>query len=425
MAQTPAGGADDDDNTADGPSDADETRRHDQDQKPRQDQPPATPDTTQDTARDTAQETAVPDPRRMPPWLPRAFVLAAATVLAFGAGLWLLDRLRSLILLLVISLFLAFAIEPGVNWLAKRGLRRGLATGLMFVLLGVLVIAFTTALGSVVIKQTTTLIQHAPQYTDQVIDWVNRSFGAKLSKHNLIGKIPALSNELSKHLSGLAGNVWGIGVTAIGVLFQGLGVLLFTFYLSAEGPKFRRTVCSLLPPDRQRHVLRAWTIAIDKTGGYIYSRALLAAISAVFHYAAFTLLDVPYALTLAIWVGVVSQFIPTVGTYLAGAVPVLIALTKSPLTALWVLLFVIAYQQFENYVLQPRITARTLDMHPAVAFGVVIAGAALIGPIGAVLGLPLVASLQAFLDAYVRRYDVVENHPLTAAPSKGRDQRPM
>ncbi|MFC5185595.1 AI-2E family transporter [Actinomadura harenae] len=363
------------------------------------------------------------DRQGMPPWLPRAFVLAAATVVAFGAGLWLLDRLRGLLLLLVISLFLAFAIEPGVNWLAARGWRRGLATGLMFVLLTVLVLGFVVALGSVVIKQTTTLVDNAPRYADQVIDWINRSFGARLSRHTLVGKIPAVSGELSKHLSGLAGNVWGIGVTTLGVLFQGLGVLLFTFYLSAEGPRFRRTVCSLLPPRRQRHVLRAWTIAVDKTGGYIYSRALLAAISAVFHYAALTLLDVPYALTLAIWVGVVSQFIPTVGTYLAGAAPVLIALTQAPSTALWTLLFVIAYQQFENYVLQPRITARTLDMHPAVAFGVVIAGAAIIGPIGAVLSLPLVASLQAFLDAYVRRYDVVEDHPTGTRPGKRTEKR--
>ncbi|MEV4256261.1 AI-2E family transporter [Spirillospora sp. NPDC049652] len=422
MAHTPAGGADDDglaDSAAPG---------HDADGTPDRNRPGTNPDEAASAqAADSGQAAAGrsahtahtgPDPARMPPWLPRAFVLAAATVVAFGAGLWVLDRLRGLLLLLVISLFLAFAIEPGVNWLAARGWRRGWATGLMFVILTVLVAGFSVALGSVLIKQTTTLVNSAPRYADQIIDWANRSFGAKLSKHTLVSKIPAVGGELSKHLSDLAGNVWGIGVTALGVVFRGLGVLLFTFYLSAQGPQFRRTVCSLLPPQRQRQVLRAWTIAVDKTGGYIYSRALLAAISAVFHYAALTLLDVPYAVTLALWVGVVSQFIPTVGTYLAGAAPVLIALTKAPSTALWTLLFVIAYQQFENYVLQPRITARTLDMHPAVAFGVVIGGAAVIGPIGAVLSLPLVASLQAFLDAYVRRYHV-EEHPLTARPPKG------
>ncbi|MGI5169719.1 AI-2E family transporter [Spirillospora sp. CA-253888] len=353
--------------------------------------------------------------QRMPPWLPRAFVLLGAVVLLFVAGLWLLERLRGLLLLLLTSLFLAFAIEPAVNWLAARGWRRGAATGAMFVVIAVCAAAFFGVLGSLVVAQTTNLINGFPGYVDDVISWINSTFGTHLSQDTVFNRLPTVTDELSRHLSDLAGNVWGIGATAAGVLFQGLGMLLFTFYLSAQGPQFRRAVCSLLPPQRQRQVLWAWEIAIDKTGGYIYSRALLALFSAVAHYVALSLLEVPYALTLALWVGVVSQFIPTVGTYLAGAVPILVALAKDPSTALWTVLFIVAYQQFENYVLQPRITARTLDMHPAVAFGIVLAGTAVIGPVGALLALPVGASLQAFLSAYVRRY-AVEKHPLTEVP---------
>ncbi|MFG2001572.1 AI-2E family transporter [Spirillospora sp. NPDC048911] len=354
-----------------------------------------------------------PDPARaMPPWLPRAFVVAATTVLLFAGGLWLLARLKGLLLLLLMSLFLAFAIEPAVNWLAARGWRRGLATGAMFLLIAAVAAVFFGVLGSLVLAQATTLVNGFPGYVDQLISWINGTFGTRLSQDTLLTKLPTMTEEVSKHLSGLAGNVWGIGATALGVVFQGLGMLLFTFYLSAQGPQFRRTVCSVLPPRRQRQVLWAWEIAVAKTGGYIYSRALLALFSGVAHYAVLWLLGVPYALTLALWVGVVSQFIPTVGTYLAGAAPILVALGKSPSTALWVLLFILAYQQFENYVLQPRITARTLDMHPAVAFGLVLAGTAVVGPVGALLALPAGASLQAFLGAYVRRYEV-EEHPLT------------
>ncbi|WP_433323265.1 AI-2E family transporter [Spirillospora sp. CA-294931] len=348
----------------------------------------------------------------MPPWLPRAFVLAMATVVLFGAGLWMLQQLRSLLLLLLTSLFLAFAIEPAVNWLAARGWRRGLATGAMLLLIGVCAAVFFGVLGSLLVTQSTNLVNGFPGYVDKIIAWVNDTFGTRLSERSLFRRLPTLTGELSKHLSGLAGNAWGIGATALGVVFQGLGMILFTFYLSAQGPQFRRGVCSLLPPHRQRQVLWAWEIAIAKTGGYIYSRALLALFSGVAHYLALSLLDVPFALTLALWVGVVSQFIPTVGTYLAGAVPVLIALAEGPVTALWILLFILAYQQLENYLLQPRVTARTLDMHPAVAFGAVLAGTALVGPIGALLALPVWASIQSFLGAYVRRYDV-EDHPLT------------
>jgi predicted PurR-regulated permease PerM len=132
------------------------------------------------------------------------------------------------------------------------------------------------------------------------------------------------------------------------------------------------------------------------------------------------ILGVPYAPALAVWVGVVSQFIPTIGTYLAGALPTLLAFTVNPWYALWVLGFVVVYQQFENYLLQPRITARTVDIHPAVAFGSVVAGAALLGAVGALIAIPATATLQAFLGAYVKRYDVTDDPRVHGRPRRNR-----
>ncbi|WP_405160371.1 AI-2E family transporter [Nocardia sp. NBC_01499] len=337
-----------------------------------------------------------------PPWLLRAFLLAAATVAGLFAGFWALTRLQGLLTILLVSLFLAFAIEPAVNALARRGMKRGLATGVVFLVLAVVVVGFFWALGSLLIDQVTTLVNNAPQYADQGIDWVNRTFKTNLSGTD----IEKYTSNWSKYLEGAAGNAWDIGTRTVGVVFQSLGVLLFTYYFAADGPRFRNAVCSLLPPRKQRHVLRAWDIAVEKTGGYIYSRGLLALASTVAHYVALRVLDVPSAFALALWVGVVSQFIPTVGTYLAGALPVIVALVQSPSDALWILGFIVVYQQFENYVLQPRITATTLDMHPAVAFGAVLAGAALLGATGALLAIPVTATVQAFSGAYIRRYEV-------------------
>ncbi|MEV6137323.1 AI-2E family transporter [Nocardia sp. NPDC051990] len=341
-----------------------------------------------------------------PPWLLRAFLLAAATVAGLMFGFWILQKLQGFLLVLLVSLFLAFAIEPAVNWLAARGVRRGLATGLVFLILTVVTVAFVWTLGALLIDQVTTLVKNVPDNVDQVIDWVNRTIETNLSSDDLRKYLGEWSSTIDRYLVGLAGNAWGVGTAAIGAIFQVLGVLLFTYYFAADGPRFRNAVSSLLPPSRQRHVLRAWDIAVEKTGGYIYSRALLALCSTIAHYIALRILDVPSAFALALWVGVVSQFIPTVGTYLAGALPVLVALVHSPSTALWVLGFIVVYQQFENYVLQPRITATTLDMHPAVAFGAVIAGAAILGPTGALLAIPVTATVQAFASAYIRRYEV-------------------
>lgn len=346
--------------------------------------------------------------RTPPRWLPRSLLYAALTVAGLIAAFWILGKLQGLLTVLLVSLFLAFAIEPAVNWLAARGVRRGAGTGAVFLVLLIVIVAFVWTLGALLVSQVTMLVQNAPGYVQDVVDWVNSTFDQDLSGDDLTKYASEWSSTIEGYLVGLAGNVWGIGTVAIGAIFQLLGVLLFTFYFAADGPRFRTWVCSLLPPRKQKHVLRAWDIAVEKTGGYIYSRALLALCSAVAHYVALRVLDVPSAFALALWVGVVSQFIPTVGTYLAGALPVLVALVHDPISALWILLFIVAYQQFENYVLQPRITATTLDMHPAVAFGAVIAGAALLGPTGALLAIPVTATAQGFAGAYVRRYEVTE-----------------
>jgi predicted PurR-regulated permease PerM len=109
--------------------------------------------------------------------------------------------------------------------------------------------------------------------------------------------------------------------------------------------------------------------------------------------------------------------LPVIGTYLAGVLPVLLAFIESPVDALIVIGFILVYQQLENYFFAPRITARTLELHPALAFGGALAGAAVLGPIGAILALPAVAMGQALISAWGIRHDVIED-PLTFVPPK-------
>ncbi len=212
-------------------------------------------------------------------------------------------------------------------------------------------------------------------------------------------------------------------MAALGILVKGLSVLLFTFYLVADGPKLRRVICTRLRPERQRRVLDTWELAIEKTGGYLYSRALLAGISTLFHWVVLQALGTKAPVALALWVGVVSQFLPVVGTYLAGALPVVVTFIDSPPKALVVLVFVLIYQQMENYLFLPRITARTMDLHPAVAFGSAIAGAAVLGAVGAVLAIPGAAMVQALLGDIGERHEVIDSNLTNVAPRLRRQQR--
>lgn len=356
--------------------------------------------------------------RRFPRWvIPSIALFWVGYLVALSArALW--HDLSGIALLLLVSLFLALAIEPGVNRLVIRGWRRGRATAL--ILLGVIAffVLFIAAIGTLVGTQIAELLENSEEYITDTVDFVNDTFSTEIDPQQVIDDFNDPDGPVQEFIESQQDKAVDLSVTALGVLLQLLSALLFTYYLVADGPKLRRAILSRLTPRRQAHVLRAWELAINKTGGYLYSRALLAIASALFHWVVFQSMGISAPVPLALWVGIVSQFLPVVGTYLAGVLPVLIAFLDSPLKAAIVLGLIVLYQQVENYLLSPRITARTMELHPAVAFGSALAGAAVLGPIGAVLALPGAAMAQALFSEWGVRHDVLDN-PLTAVdPSR-------
>ncbi len=360
---------------------------------------------------------------RMPPWVWKAVAIfwvgyLIATRLDSFAG-----KLYGFFLLLLVSLFLSLAVEPGVNRLSQRGWRRGPATAL--ILFGVMAafLIFVGAIGALVGQQIADLLGDSEKYVTRAVNFLNSNFGTHIDATQVIDEIQKPDGSVQRFIRSQRGRVVDLSVAALGLLVQALSVALFTFYLVADGPKLRRVICSRLRPERQRRVLDTWEIAIEKTGGYLYSRALLAGLSAFFHWVVLQGLGTRAPVALALWVGVVSQFLPVVGTYLAGALPVLVAFIDSPPKALAVLIFVVIYQQIENYLFLPRITARTMDLHPAVAFGSAIAGGAVLGPVGAVLAIPGAAMLQAVFTDFGERHEVIESDLVHLAKRQRRQER--
>jgi predicted PurR-regulated permease PerM len=366
--------------------------------------PTAAP-SSQDVA-PTAEENvpANSDRGRMPRWIPKLLLTIVLTVYAAYVVFLFVRRIRDLILWLIAALFLSFAIEPAVNWLARRGWRRGVATGLILLAVLAALLVLVALMVPLVIDQVQQLVDRAPGWLARANVYTKRWFDVEITNTKIID---FLSTQ-KEAIAGLAAQAASIGAFILTVFFQVLTIGLFTFYLVADGPRFRRTICSVLPPRRQLEVMQVWEIAIDKTGGYLYSRLLLAVINAAFSFVALQLLGVPFALPLALWQGVISQFIPVVGTYIGAAVPLLVALLEDPWSALLYLIFVVVYQQVENYLLSPRISARTMKLHPAVAFAAAIAGASIGGLLGAFLALPAAAVIQATVSSYVTRHEVLE-----------------
>lgn len=335
----------------------------------------------------------------------RALITAsgvAGGLLLAELSLTLLHALEHLAVLFGVALFVSFTIEPVVARLERRGWRRGVATFLSMVVLIVFLGGIVIAGGAVITAQGTALLDRVPELAASLQDRL-AAWGLHVDLHAMAapgGRLELLAGRLR---SGMVRS----GAQLIGQAGNFLALLFLVFYLSADGHKLLRAACSLLPPARQAHVVRVWELAIEKAGGYMYSRFVLAAVSSAVHSVAFVVLKVDYPIPLGLWVGVVSQLIPVIGSYLAGALPVVVALGVSPGQALAVLAVLVVYQQIENLVLAPRVTRSAVSVHPLAGFLAVLGSVAVLGPVGALVAIPTLATVVAFTSSLLTRHETL------------------
>lgn len=342
---------------------------------------------------------------------PRAFRNAVVWVFVIFVGYriasWIWDSTGGFIFVLLLAWLLSIAMEPAVAWLANHGWRRGLGTGV--VLLGIFAasVAFVAIFGSLFATQTAELVKSVPDLLARVAGWANERFGTTFDPTHILDYFNLSASTIATIGTDLAGGVLGILGIVFGGLFDLLTMLVFSFYFSAEAPRIRRVVGSWLPQRHQKVFLTVWDIAVVKTGGFVVSKVVLATMSAFFHSLFFYIIDIPYWLPMGIFAGVVSQFIPTIGTYIGVAIPAVFAAFNDPWDVVWIIAFATVYQQIESYVFTPRVSRATMDVHPAIALASVFVGVALFGPIGAIIGIPLAAAIIAVVETYGQRYELV------------------
>lgn len=345
----------------------------------------------------------------MPPWVPRLLFRVVVTALLTLAAWWVARELTGFLINVLTALFLSFAFEPAVRYLARKGVPRSAATGIVFVVALIMATAFFAIMLPPILRQGGDLFNQVPDWIEEYGPRLEDTLGVELSLDALAANFGDVGSLVERYAATVTGQVAGVASATIGVLLNVLTVALFTFYLLADGPKMRHRLFGMFPPQRQAEVVRIWELAITKTGGYVYSRMVLATVSSIVTAIFLSFMRVPDTLALGIWVGVISQFVPVIGTYIAAVVPVFVAFVDTPIKAVWVLAFLVAYQQVENILIAPRITARTMSLHPAVGFGAAIVGINLLGALGAIIALPTAAIVQAFVSAFI------EEHPVASS----------
>lgn len=362
------------------------------------------------------------DPRRPPEWYGRALMYA---VIAVFVGIFVYTswfKITYVVLDVVIAMFLALAVEPLVLRLIKHGWKRGAASVTCLVSLLIIVVVLLSLFGNMFVQQMISMIKGLPGLYDQFATFVNERANFKLPEINLLGS-EILKNLQSSWVTNFAGQAFTTTMGVLGNLLNVITALMVAFYISIAGPRLRRSLCQWLAPNSQRKFLLVWTVVQDQISNFLFSRSILAAINAACTGIFLMAIKVPYWLPLALFCGIVSQFVPTIGTYLGGALPVLFAWgERGWVYAVAVVVFITIYQQIENLLLSPKISERTMDLNPCIAFLSVLVFGALFGALGAFLALPITASIQVLFQVSTKRYDLVDmplmNDPVPSKKSK-------
>lgn len=351
------------------------------------------------------------DSSRVPRSVRRTIAWATGLSVLVVFGVALLRILGSAVAYLLLALFFSFAMEPAVNYIhARWNWRRGLATGLLLgiVFLGMLLIVLVFV--PTLLKGASAIAGRLPQAARSLQAWAKDYLAVDVSTSSIQSGGERAASALASSSHHPLSTLIGFTASLIGGLFGAFTVGMFTFYMVAEASQFRRAVLSFFPRRRQEELLSIWDAAIEKTGGYFYSRLLLAGVNGSLFFVVLRIVGVPGAAALAFFEGSVAAFIPIVGTYISATVPIVVAfVTVGSRGALVLLVYALVYQQVENYLLAPRIQGKTMQLHPAVAFGAALAGGAIGGLLWAFLALPFAATVQASASLWIRRHEVVES----------------
>ncbi|MEP7368750.1 MAG: AI-2E family transporter [Dermatophilaceae bacterium] len=337
----------------------------------------------------------------------RSGLIVMALVASLMLALWLFSVTRHFVFLILLAWLFAIALEPGIRWLVKRGRSRGMGTAIVggSVLLGVLLLAYV--FGSLFFTQIASFVRSVPDIETAVINWVNGRFRTHIDANSLSSSLNLSPAHIGSWAQTLSGGILGIVGSLSAVLFDLLTVVVFGFYFASAGPSFYRTLATGMSPHAQRVFLNVSEITTAKTGGYVVSKIVLTALSALFHGIFFAVIGVPYWLPFALFVGITAQFVPIVGTYLGIILPLLATVFITPWKGLAILAFAAVYQQIETYYFTPRVSKKTMDVNPAIALAAVFVGAAIWGPLGALIGIPLAAAGVAIFGAYGQTYELV------------------
>jgi len=320
--------------------------------------------------------------------------LGALVAIVLGRAL---ASISSVLVLIIVALYLAVGLNPLVEGLERRGLRRGVAITTVFFGFLLAVALFVVAIVPPLINQTTDFVSSIPELVERLNR--NQQFARLDEDYDIVQRVQTFFARGDLYTS-LFGGILGIVGRVFGAMFSVLTVIVLTLYFLGSLARTKRFAVRLIPASRRPRVTLISDEILDRIGGYVAGQIAIALIAGAAAYVFMLIVGVPYALALAMIVSFLA-LVPQVGATLGGVVMVVVSLTSSLALGIASLVFVIVYQQIENYVIYPRIMRHTVDVAPAVTIVAALVGGSLLGIVGALLAIPTAAAVRIVVDEVI------------------------
>ncbi len=319
-------------------------------------------------------------------------------LLTVGVILWVLWIARHVLTWVLISLFLALALNPLVEWLQRHGVRtRGLAAAIAY-------FAAALAIGGIAYAFVPTLVHQVNHFADKVPDYIDQltkgrgRLGFLETKYHIVEKVrhAVQTGGVGKFTVGAAAAI-SVTKSVVTIVAATVTIVFLTLFMVLEGPAWMERLYGLLPETSQPRWRRVGHDIYRTVGGYVTGNLLISVIAGVSSGVVLFALGVPYAVALGLLVALLD-LIPLAGATLAAIVVVAVGAITQGLTAAIVLtVFFIVYQQLENHLLQPVVYGRTVQLSPLAVLIAVLIGAEVAGILGALGAIPIAGAIQVIV----------------------------
>jgi predicted PurR-regulated permease PerM len=328
---------------------------------------------------------------------PRTIFGILGILLLVAVVLYVLWTARHVLSWLLIALFLSLALNPAVDALQRRGIKRGYAVGMVFVAALIVIAGFAAAFIPTLVDQVDAFANKVPDYIDDLTAGRGR-LGFLETKYHLVERVKeAIENNGVSKLAIGAGAALSVTKSILSTIIAILTIAFMTLFMLLEGPQWTERLYALVPDDQQERWRQVGHDMYRTVGGYVTGNLLISVIAGVSSGVMLWIVGVPYAVALGLVVGLLD-LIPLAGATIAAIFVVLVAIAASGTTAaIIVAIFFLVYQQLENHVIQPLVYGRTVQLSPLAVLVAVLIGAQLAGVLGALAAIPVAGALQVLI----------------------------